>query len=123
MDVETSIFAALVAANTTAGNRVYPMRRPQATPVPAVTFQRVGSAPVNGLDGSLGVDQVRVQVDCWAAGDVAGYKAAKTLARAVRVAMETIVGVRALFVDEGDEYEPDTDLYRVRMDFSVWAPR
>lgn len=122
MAVESAVFAALSGA-TTAGARVYPMRRPDGSAVPAITYQRIASTPINGLQGSLGVDKVRIQVDCWAAGDVNGYKAAKTLAAAARVALEASADLHALLLTEGDDYEPDANLYRVTMDFSVWAPR
>lgn len=122
MAVESAVFAALSGA-TTAGARVYPMRRPDGSTVPAITYQRIASSPINGLQGSLGVDKVRIQVDCWAAGDPSGYKAAKALAESARAAMEAATALHALLLTEGDDYEPDANLYRVSMDFSVWAPR
>lgn len=117
-DVELLVNAALTEGSplpTIAGLRVYPLLRPEGAPVPAVTYQRVGNTPINSLDGSSGLDYVRIQFDSWAAT----YAEAKQLAREVRTAMEA-APFKALLVLDLDDYEQATRLYRITQDFNCW---
>lgn len=113
--IEQTIYTALTTGSplTAAGTRVYPMLMPQNPTYPALTYQRIASAPVASLDGMSNLDRVRMQVDCWALT----YLAAKNLAAQVRAELTLI---NALLLLELDDYEPNEKVYRVTMDFSLW---
>ena len=116
--------SALVAA------RVLPHSRLQGSALPAVTVQRISGGLLYADDGEIGLENPRMQVDCWATT----YTAAKTLARAVTSALSaysgTTGGVEFSFVmldNEQDLREPGANvaeyLYRVSLDFIVWNAR
>lgn len=120
MAVEKLVLAALLddappGYPTLAENRVYALRLPKNTTFPALSFQRISSEPVNSLDGSSGLDQVRLQVDCWAET----YDQAKRLAAEVRDALEA-GSFKALLATERDDFEEEARLYRVSSDFMLW---
>lgn len=111
--IEKDIRAALVAAATSAGNRVYPLKVADGATFPAAVYTRVSTAPVNSLDGHSGKDSVRVQIDCYAKT----YDAAKTLAGEVRAAMGAL---KCVPINDADLYEEDVKLYRVVLEFNIW---
>lgn len=113
MSAESIVVAALKAADV-ASDRVYPVKRPQDSILPAVTYQRITA----DFGGSLGGDtsnctRVYLQIDCWAKT----YGAAKALAAEVRAAMKTI---KSMPIDSTDFYEDETEIHRVSFDFYVW---
>lgn len=119
MPLETDVHAALTAgspAPTAAEGRVFHVIAPQNRPeLPRITYARAANAPVVSLGGSSRLDQVRLQVDCWAAS----YTAAKALAREVRAVLE-VQRFKALLQNDFDDYEVETKTWRVSMDFRCW---
>ena len=125
---EAIINRLLATAGVTAlvGTRVYPGVRTQGAALPALVFNRISGVRDYTMIEASGQVESRVQIDAWAAS----YAAAKTLARAVRASLSGIAGtysgveVQGVFLDgERDSFEgeaPDR-LYRVSMDFNVWA--
>lgn len=119
MTIEESLIAALTAGipgPTSAGNRVHAVLRPQDEATPAISYQRISSVPVADFDGDAGVDNARVQIDCWGLT----YGAAKTLAREARVAI-TAADLHAYVMTDRDDIDEETGLYRVSMDVSLWG--
>lgn len=114
-EVVLSVLAGASPYATDADDRVFAVLAPQDTPLPRITFQRVSSAPVTDFQGNSNLDQVRIQVDCWAAG----YLDARNLATQVRAALEANE-LKFLLVTDQDDYEPETRIYRVRQDFRCW---
>lgn len=99
--------------------RVYPVILPQAPTLPAVSYQRISNTEQNGTSS---LRETRYQVDCWD-DDFAGVQ---SLADAVKAALEEWIdrdqspGVAmARVIGEFDDYEPETDLYRVSVDVMV----
>jgi hypothetical protein len=116
--VEQEIIQVLTAGSplpTAAGNNVYALVLPDNSSLPAITFQRISSTPVNDLSGHSGLDQVRMQIDCWSRT----YGGAKALAAQVRALM-TEAGFKALLATDRDDYESDTQIYRSSTDYMVW---
>jgi hypothetical protein len=114
--LETALFEALATgAPTAAGVRVFHVLAPQASALPRITFSRASNTPVTSLSGSSGLDQVRMQVDCWAAS----YPEAKALARQVRTILQA-QPFKALMQNDFDDYEVETATWRVSMDFRCW---
>jgi len=115
--VETEVIATLTAGSPTlAGDRIYAHILPDGTAFPAISFQRVSTAAVNNLAGHALRDLVRIQVDVWART----YDEAKTVAAEVRQRMQEAAGFKGLMANEWDDFEPDTELFRVSGDYMVW---
>jgi hypothetical protein len=125
---EAIINRLLATAGVTAlvGTRVYPGARTQGSSLPALVFNRISGVRDYTMTEASGQVESRVQIDAWAVS----YAAAKTLARAVRACLSGIKGtysgvaIQGVFLDgERDTFEgeaPDR-IYRVSMDFNVWA--
>lgn len=110
------------------GTRVFPGSLPQAYAMPAVTMHVISGGPLYADDGEVGLDEVRVQIDCWATT----YSAAKLLARAVRESLSAFVGtvgstafpyilldvIRDFREAGGNQAEY---LFRTNMDYIVWS--
>jgi hypothetical protein len=102
------------------GTRVDWGMRPQGSSLPAICLTVISDAPVNRTLDGPGPSQARVQVDCFGAT----YASAKTVARAVRRALDgrkdqTFLGI---FI-AGARDLPDDDgvstVHNVSMDFFV----
>lgn len=117
MRVEEALYDALVAPSpqTTAGAHVYPMLAPEGAALPRITFQRIATIPQNALGGHAGIDQVTMQVDCWASTKAG----AATLAREVRLAIAA-ESFKPIVTNEYDGFEGESRLYRHTLDLSCW---
>ncbi len=128
--MEEALIAKLLATSgisSIVSTRVYPGSLPQGGPRPAITVNRISGAPLYADDGEVGLEDARVQVDCWA--DT--YTGAKLLARAVRDCLSAFAGsvsgvnFRNIMVDaERDLREGGGNSaeypFRVSLDFIVW---
>ena len=123
--IEQALRAILVAdagvlAITT---RVYPNFIPQKPTWPLIVYQKVSGLRDQALSGPTGKAHPRFQMESWAKT----YNEAKSLANAVRVALDggtftkgtvTIGGV--VIQSEWDAYEPEVECHRIMMDFNFW---
>lgn len=108
-------FKALV--NPLVGNRVYPQAAPDTVVHPYIVYFRVANTEENTLatNGGVGnLENTRLQVDVWSDK----YLEAQTIAGQVKAAMKgwATSNIKTL---EQDDYEPDTKLHRVILEFSV----
>lgn len=78
---------------------------------PYITWQIVDGIPANYTGNRPGLDQWRVQIDCWSATAAQS----KQIAAAVRDALEPHAQCVAIF---GDDYDTDAKLYRFGFDWS-----
>ena len=118
MNVEQEIQNVLTADVTVSAlvvARVYPLLMPQGATLPAIVYSRVASVPHDDLELTQNHERVRVQLDCWASS----YSGAKTLAAAVRTAMQTTPVFGQLLM-ELDDYDQDEKLFRVIQDYNIW---
>lgn len=118
-----SASSAVTAIVGTSPARIYPAGNiPQSATqdpnvnVPCVTWRTVGGHAENILSDRPGVDNQRVQLDCWALT----FTQAQTLATAVQYALELVGNCVAV---NGSDFEADTKRYRVSFDFSFWLGR
>lgn len=88
---------------------------PQGGTQPYVTWF-AGATPENTLSELPAVDRVGLQVDCWSADDAE----VEALAIAVRDAIEPLAQMTTAPVDD---FEPQTKLYRVTLQFDWWLAR
>ena len=102
----------------TPSSRIYPLVLPQKPTLPALTFQRISNARVNSFDAGGGIDNPRLQVDCWAET----HKAARDLAKEVKRVVEQSTAFGGWLISDAEFYEDEVEprLYRVSMDFSIW---
>jgi hypothetical protein len=125
--MEAGIITHLLAGTAIAvvvGTRVYPVDRPQGSAFPALTVTRISGGPLYADDGEVGLDNGRVQVDCWALT----YTAAKDLASLVRArlsAVRDVSGFRYIMLDsERDIREGGGNVaeypFHVSQDYNVW---
>lgn len=129
MTIEEAITAHLLADAGVAAlvaTRVYPVKMPQRPTYPAVTYFRVSGPREHSQSGPSGLAHPRFQLDCMAAT----YAGAKTLAAAVRLALDGFRGsmgggggvdVNAVFIeDDRDDQDDDIQVYWVSLDAVVW---
>ena len=115
MSLQSSLYTLLAS---TFSNRIYPSVAPFGVATPYATYTRVTALEQNTLDANGGTGNTvntLVQIDIWSTT----YLEASTKAAAVKTllkgwAMENVV------TNEQDGYEPDTTLYRVILEISVW---
>jgi hypothetical protein len=110
--------------------RVFPGSRPQGSALPAAVLNRISGGPLYADDGEVGLEQARIQIDCWAET----YTAAKRLARAVTACLSAFEGTVGTTAFEFIELENERDLreggsdsasypFRTALDFIVLARR
>lgn len=100
--------------------RIYPVKMPQNTALPAVVFQRITGTRQAAFGADTGDVLSRVQVDVFATSYKDGVRA---VADQVRQALErySSATISDIYIDnEFDDWDPETDIYRVTMDFRVW---
>lgn len=93
---------------------------PQKVQAPYCTWAVITGVPENTLDEVPRVDNFSIQVDCWSDNTGQGAVDIETLARAVRDALEPHAHMTAVVADGRD---PETDRYRIGMQFSFWQDR
>ncbi len=122
------ILTAAAGVSAIVGTRVYPQSRPQGSLYPSLTCTRISGGPLYDDDGEVGLENARIQVDCWAED----YGAAKDLARAVRGVLSAFEGVAGsvdfryiMLDDERDLRESGGNVaeypFRTVLDFNVWT--
>ncbi len=132
-----SILLANAAVAALVGTRIYtgvPSQRPTQ---PYITLTKVDKLSDVILDGTVGSNKLRMQVDCWAQDGIgtAGADNVRALTNAVngsddqstRGALHGYAGLSGglaiklleLLVERATEYEPDTKLYRVSADYAA----
>lgn len=127
--IEEAIIQRLLATSgvtSIVGTRVFPGAKPGGASLPAIVFNKISGGPIYADEGEVGLDESRIQIDCWGAT----YTAAKNLSRAVRGSLSGYVGTsqgtETLFCSldiERDIRESGSNaseyLYRTSMDFLI----
>lgn len=107
-------------------DRIFIIKLPQTITIPAITYQRVSNARPQTLDqDETGLSMPRFQFDIYAED----YSTAKSIMIALR---NSLLGFRGefgtldkiavqgiLFEHEQDDYEPETELYRLTVDYRI----
>lgn len=116
MTAESLLFDALKGL---VSDRVYPDIAPAKVTKPYITYQQVGGAAVNFVSGETpSKSNGRYQVNVWSTSRTATALLAKQIEQALRSAsalQTTVLGAPVA------DYEPDTQLYGSRQDFSFWT--
>jgi len=104
--------------------RLKPAPLGQGATLPAVTFTVIGRVREYEHEGYAGLQQVRVQFDCWAETNddgESGVYQAQTLADALVDAVEALPLWRAFIDSDRPDYEPETGYYRRIVDALLWV--
>lgn len=113
MSVEGDIQSVLA---TLVSGRAYPIEAPQFCERPYIVYTVISNVPQLSLDGPTGAENRRIQIDVW--GD--SYGAVKALEISIKAAMAASAVVNVP-LSTMDGYEPETGLYRIMVEYSVWT--
>jgi len=104
-------------------SRIYPLILPQKATFPAVTYQKIAGSWEHSMGGDSGFASPDYQFTCYAKT----YPEAKETATALRLIMQNLSAVingiyiqAVLIENETDDYENDTELYSVLLEFRVF---
>jgi len=112
--IEKAIAATLKASpevTAACAGKVYPLKIPQGTKLPAVVYQRIYSSPDYTLQGYTS-EGVVIMLNSFALT----YKAAKELALAVRSALAA-APINAILRNENDLYEENAGVFCVSAEY------
>lgn len=113
MTIEASIQTALGAL---VSGRCYPLTAPDPVIKPYIIYSVISDVPANSLDGYSGISQKRIQVDIYSTT----YGGVKAMAATVKDSF-TVALPQSVHLSSQELHEPDTQLYRITMDFSLWS--
>lgn len=105
------------------GQRLYIKKLPENPTYPAVTYSKISGPRHHDVD----VAYPRFQFDVWTdATTEDSYKKARDVATKIRKALQRESGdwsgvrvIQAVFLNEMDDYEPDTKLYHYISEFKI----
>lgn len=102
------------------GGRVYPEFLPQEATYPAITYQEISLFDEFVIDGDIGLDKSRFQIDVYANT----YEEVRKLAYDVHQILkdyksQTVYGVRRLSRNDLSRLEGDTIYRRVSLDYYI----
>lgn len=120
-DIKSTLLLVLISdpdVSALAGSRVYPMRLPQLGLLPAMTYQLISNNPVSSIDGDSGLDNVRMQITCWAK---TSYQAIALSLAARRAIEKAASSLKAIMIMELDTEDPETRSYGIITDYSMWS--
>jgi len=120
-------YAGLTALVST---RVYLFKIPQSATLPCISFQRISTPKITTMDTSGSGNDLAYpsfQFDVWGSA----YSTVKPICNQLLAALNgktgnigsgaNIVSIQAsLVTGEAPEYDPETNLYRSRMTFTIW---
>ena len=102
--------------------RCYPVTIPQSPTYPLILYTKISGDRIHHLSGPAGHAHPRFQIDSWAET----YTGAKTLAGAIRNALDGYSGTAAgtvitscLIDSERDTYENEIKIHRVIQDYFI----
>jgi hypothetical protein len=123
MSCETAMRTRLLQteAGTLVGGRIYPHSRPQGTPLPALTYFRVGELRADPLTHADPLTMARIQYDAWAAGYGEVYDLALTAQRALKHYQLEPELMGIWLVSQQQFQDEATNTYRVMMEWDVWT--
>lgn len=113
VEVVRAVLVAAGPVTALVGDRISVNPRAQGDQLPAIVLRVVSTVPNFHLRGDANLDEVRVQVDNFAATNTA----AASLSDAVRTALSAADRV---LNSEIDDYDPTTEAHVVSQDYLIW---
>ena len=123
--IESAIRSILIADDTVKAitTRVYPVALPQSPTYPLILYTKITGMRDHHLRGPSGHAHPRLQIESWSKS----YSEAKTLAAAIRKALDGYSGtasgtvIRSCLIEsERDIFESEIEVYRVTSDWFIW---
>jgi len=123
--IEAAIRSILINDDTVKDitTRCYPVTIPQSPTYPLILYTKITGTRDHHLQGPSGHAHPRFQIEAWSKT----YTEAKTLADAIREALDGYSGTAAgtkigscLIESEQDIYESEIEVYRVTSDWFIW---
>jgi hypothetical protein len=111
----------LAILNPLASGGAWRARAGQGVVAPYIVYAFAGSNVENVLDGSPSADNTRVQIDVYASTPAVADSIAATVVDAMQAAANAGVFGSYLITSPRDEPDPDTRLFRLLLEFSVWS--
>ena len=121
-----------ITSTASVGTRIYRLKRPQGTALPAITYRKLSEQNVGYQSGVSTLSRARIGIDCWAALP----DAAETVRNAVRDVCQNYSGtvsdagedveiVHSWIEDDFEDFEEpadasDTGVYKASIDWLVW---
>ena len=125
MTIETGLRTHLLADGPVAAlvvTRIYPLKLPQSSTYPALTYEIISDIPYRGLAGDRNRERIRARIHCWAET----YTGAIDLAGKVRTAVADFSGLMGTvpvssvkFETWNDIFEDVPEVYRRVVDFMI----
>ena len=115
MSIESTLFATLDNDATLTGlvaSRIFPLVAPQNATVPYITYQVIATEAHNLINAVPAPERKVIQVN----GISQSYSNAQAIAAAWKSAINGTVG---LLNGGGDDYFPQTQNHRIRLDFAL----
>lgn len=125
--IEQVVIARLLAdsgVDAVVGDRIYPGSAPQGATSPLIVVNTISLAPGYADDGEIGLDNVRLQIDCYAPNYTGSYNASQAVRAALSAAFTTEMLYPELDVvrDLRDTGTNETEYaFRRSMDFNILA--
>lgn len=118
MSLETKLYTLLssdAGVVAIASDRVYPDEAPQNAALPYVVYTRISSGRVYSLSGYSGLENPRIQIDCYA----------ETMADVVSLSDAVISAMRGattfkVAMDDPENMPEEDGTFRIMIDFSIW---
>lgn len=105
------------------GENVHPVKLPQTPGLPAVVFQKISRPRIYSHDGDSGLGNARYQFSAWAET----LASAEAIRQALIDSFSGFNGVmgdtsraNSFILNEQDDEEPETGLYRQMVDIEFW---
>lgn len=117
--ITETVYSILAGSSPAVSTRVFPSVVPQGQEFPAIVYQRDATRYLQTFDGHNSLTESSFQIDCYAAT----VAEAETLAGAVKTAMlaYSTAPVMQVRIDNWlSLFEPETELHRVLLQFTVW---
>ena len=115
MSIETTLYGALSGAagvTNLVSTRIYPQVAPDSAATPYIVYQVIVGMAHNLTNGAPASERKVIQINCISNS----YANAKAIAEAVKAALNVSTGY---LTSEGDDYFPQTENHRVRLDFAL----
>lgn len=117
----TAALLGAAAVTDRVGQRVTPAGGSTDPALEAISYQRISTVGTEHLGGGGSLDQVRMQIGCWARTALAALE----LAGIVRdvIAPEDTAGLAVFVGGGGAELDSETRTFGVSWDYFIWQER
>ncbi len=120
--IETALNTKLRQVITEVNNRVYPVKRPQDSLLPALAYRRVSGERTHSHQGYSGLARPRLQITVYSNS----YGEAKTIQDKIKTELDGTSGTwgntkiqSCLFAGEAENYTDDSGVDEVSVDFFI----